>query len=114
MAYLNVGFTHIIDYITEGILSGKYQEEGRIPSVRDLAVLMQVAPNTVVHAYDKLAARELIYTQRGLGFFVTTGALERVRSQRRVLFLDETIPQIRREAKLIGITGEELREALDL
>lgn len=114
MAYLNVGFTHIIDYITEGILSGKYQEEGRIPSVRDLAVLMQVAPNTVVHAYDKLAARELIYTQRGLGFFVTTGALERVRSQRRTLFLDETIPQIRREAKLIGITSEELREALDL
>ena len=107
MAYLNVGFTHIIDYITEGILSGKYQEEGRIPSVRDLAVLMQVAPNTVVHAYDKLS-------ERGLGFFVSTGALERVRSQRRALFLDETIPQIRREAKLIGITGEELREALDL
>ena len=114
MAYLNVGFTHIIDYITEGILSGRFTEEERIPSVRDMAVLMQVAPNTVVHAYEKLTARELIYTQRGVGFYISTGATERVRSQRKALFMEETIPQIRREVKLIGISDDELRKALEL
>lgn len=114
MAYLNVGFTHIIDYITEGILSGRFSEEERIPSVRDMAVLMQVAPNTVVHAYEKLTARELIYTQRGVGFYISTGATERVRSQRKALFMEETIPQIRREVKLIGISDDELRKALEL
>lgn len=114
MAYLNVGFTHIIDYITEGILSGRFSEEERIPSVRDMAVLMQVAPNTVVHAYEKLTTRELIYTQRGVGFYISTGATERVRSQRKALFMEETIPQIRREVKLIGISDDELRKALEL
>ena len=114
MAYLNVGFTHIIDYITEGILSGRCSEEERIPSVRDMAVLMQVAPNTVVHAYEKLTTRELIYTQRGVGFYISTGATERVRSQRKALFMEETIPQIRREVKLIGISDDELRKALEL
>lgn len=114
MAYLNVGFTHIIDYITEGILSGRFSEEERIPSVRDMAVLMQVAPNTVVHAYEKLTARELIYTQRGVGFYISTGATERVRSQRKALFMEETIPHIRREVKLIGISDDELRKALEL
>ena len=114
MAYLNVGFTHIVDYITEGILSGRFPEEERIPSVRDMAVLMQVAPNTVVHAYEKLTARELIYTPRGIGFYISTGAKERVRSQRKTLFMEETIPQVQREARLIGISADELREALEL
>ena len=114
MAYINVGFTYIIDYICEGILTGRFPEGERIPSVRDMAVLMQVAPNTVVHAYEKLTARELIYTQRGIGFYISTGAKERVRSQRKALFMEETIPQVQREARLIGISADELREALEL
>ena len=52
MAFSNVGFAHIIDYINEGVLTGRFTEGERIPSVRDMAELMQVAPNTVVHAYD--------------------------------------------------------------
>ena len=44
MAYSSVGFAHIIDYIHEGVLTGRFTEGGRIPSVRDMAELMQVAP----------------------------------------------------------------------
>ena len=55
MAFSNVGFAHIIDYINEGVLTGRFTEGERIPSVRDMAELMQVAPNTVVHAYDIVA-----------------------------------------------------------
>lgn len=115
MAYLtNVGFTHIIDYISEGVLTGRFTEEERIPSVRDMAVLMQVAPNTVVHAYDRLAERQIIYTQRGIGFFIASGAQEAIRSERRKLFHEETIPSLRREIDLLGISREELRAWLDL
>ena len=91
MAYINVGFTYIIDYICEGILTGRFPEGERIPSVRDMAVLMQVAPNTVVHAYDKLSQRELIHTQRGVGYYITPGAFESVLAQRRKVFHEETI-----------------------
>ncbi len=115
MAYLaNVGFTHIIDYICEGVLTGRFVEEGRIPSVRDMAVLMQVAPNTVVHAYEKLAKKEIIYTQRGVGYFISPGALENICAERRKLFHEETIPSIRREAELLRISPEELRTWLGL
>lgn len=115
MAYLaNVGFTHIIDYICEGVLTGRFTEEERIPSVRDMAVLMQVAPNTVVHAYERLSERQIIYTQRGIGFFITAGAKEAIRSERRKLFLEETIPSLRREIDLLGISPEELRTWLGL
>ena len=36
--------SHIIDYINEGVLTGRFTEGERIPSVRDMAELMQVAP----------------------------------------------------------------------
>lgn len=115
MAYLaNVGFTHIVDYITEGVLTGRFTEGERIPSVRDMAVLMQVAPNTVVHAYDKLSEKEIIYTQRGVGYFISLGAGEAIRTERRQIFHEETIPQLRREMELLGISREELRQWLAL
>ena len=106
MAYINVGFTYI--------LTGRFPEGERIPSVRDMAVLMQVAPNTVVHAYDKLSQRELIHTQRGVGYYITPGAFESVLAQRRKVFHEETVPQFKRDARLLGITPDELRELLEL
>ena len=96
MAYINVGFTYIIDYICEGILTGRFPEGERIPSVRDMAVLMQVAP------------------QRGVGYYITPGAFESVLAQRRKVFHEETIPQFKRDARLLGITPDELRELLEL
>ena len=114
MAFSNVGFAHIIDYINEGVLTGRFTEGERIPSVRDMAELMQVAPNTVVHAYERLGAQGLIHTQRGIGFFVSPGALELVRQQRRRLFHEETIPRLKRIVAQLGITDEELRQELGL
>ena len=54
----NIGFGYIIELVAERILDGEYTEGQRIPSVREMAVLMQVAPNTVVHAYERLGARD--------------------------------------------------------
>lgn len=114
MAFSNVGFAHIIDYINEGVLTGRFTEGERIPSVRDMAELMQVAPNTVVHAYDKLALRGLVYPMRGLGYYISEGAVETIRAEKRRVFHEESIPRFRRDAELLGITSEELRKTLDL
>ena len=110
----NIGFSYIIEMVAERILDGEYTEGQRIPSVREMAVLMQVAPNTVVHAYERLGAQGLIHTQRGIGFFVSPGALELVRQQRRRLFHEETIPRLKRIVAQLGITDEELRQELGL
>lgn len=42
----------------------------RLPSVRGLAATMNVAPSTVVEAYDRLVAEGLVRARRGSGFFV--------------------------------------------
>jgi DNA-binding transcriptional MocR family regulator len=43
----------------------------RLPSVRRFAETMGVSPSTVVEAYDRLAAENIIRARRGSGFYVT-------------------------------------------
>lgn len=43
----------------------------RLPSIRQFATNMGVALSTVVEAYDRLAAEDLIRSRRGSGFYVT-------------------------------------------
>ncbi|MFH5927317.1 PLP-dependent aminotransferase family protein [Roseomonas xinghualingensis] len=47
----------------------------RLPSIRQFAAAMAVAPSTVVEAYDRLAAEGLIRSRRGSGFYVTATSL---------------------------------------
>lgn len=58
----------IYDYACRAILAGRWTEQARIPSVRELAVTLEVNPNTVMRAYDKLETDGVIITRRGMGF----------------------------------------------
>ncbi len=46
----------------------------RLPSVRELAVKLEVSKSTVVEAYDRLAAEGAVVARRGSGFFVAGAA----------------------------------------
>lgn len=48
----------IYDHACRAIVSGRWPERERIPSIRELAVTLQVNPNTVMRAYDKLEATD--------------------------------------------------------
>lgn len=102
------GYAHIIELISERILAKQYLVDERIPSVREMAMQLEVNPITVTRAYERLQRAEIIYTQRGLGYFVREGAPERIREERLKRFYGETIPTLEREMKILGITTEEI------
>lgn len=77
----------IYDYACRAILAGRWTEQARIPSVRELAVTLEVNPNTVMRAYDKLETDGVIITRRGMGFFVTEGAQARTLTAQRNQFI---------------------------
>jgi DNA-binding transcriptional MocR family regulator len=56
--------------IADRILSGHLERGARLPSVRQLAKMLQVSPVTVVHALDLLEAEGLITRVHGKGTFV--------------------------------------------
>ena len=64
-------YLQMADRVCDEILADKFQDDDRIPSVREYAVLLEVNTNTAVKAYDELARANIIYNKRGLGYFVT-------------------------------------------
>ena len=103
-------YLQMAERICDDIISGKYAPGERIPSVRELAVYLGVNANTAVRAYDNLSLQGIIQTRRGLGFFVTEDAKERILQARRLRFMDDTLPELFRQMQMLDIPVEALEE----
>ena len=107
-------YVQMADRLCDEILAGKYQDDDRIPSVREYAVLLEVNTNTAVKAYDELARANIIYNKRGLGYFVTPGAKKQILKERKKEFMKERLPELFRQMRLLGITLEDVKDAYDV
>ena len=96
-------YLQIADRICDEILQGQYQEEERIPSVREYAATVEVNANTVVRSFDYLQGQDIIYNKRGLGYFVAPGGRERILELRKEVFLREELPEFFRQLKMLDI-----------
>ena len=103
-------YLQIAESICEKILSGEKAEEDRIPSVRECGAELGVNPNTVMRSYEKLTAEGIIYNKRGIGYYVSPGARDKVLESLRKEFLDNEWPAVRRRIKLLGLSPDELFE----
>lgn len=64
-------YIQIVNKIKLGILSGSYKPGDRLESVRELASIAGVNPNTMQKALQELENIELVYSQRTSGRFIT-------------------------------------------
>lgn len=101
-------YLQICDSICERILSGSLKENDRIMSVREYGAEIGVNPNTVMRTYEKLTDDGIIYNKRGIGYFVSEGAKEKILEQSRKKFLEEEWPAIVRKMQLLGIDPKKL------
>ena len=102
-------YLQIAAFVSENILLGKWPAEFKIPSVRDLAVELQVNPNTVMRTYEFLQNQEVIYNKRGIGFFVTPNGDKKVKVFRKERFLQQDLPEFLRNMYLLGIDLDEIK-----
>jgi len=103
-------YLQIVEYIYDRILTDEWKGDERVPSVRDLAVELQVNPNTVMRAYDLLQNNEIIVNKRGVGNFLGSDAKSKIITQRRIYFLTNELPIIFRNMQLLGVSIDELSE----
>jgi GntR family transcriptional regulator len=66
----------IVDQIRYGIASHRLMPGEQLPTVRELAVNLQVNPNTVRKAYSELEILGILDTQQGTGTFVSDQQVE--------------------------------------
>ncbi|MBW9151996.1 GntR family transcriptional regulator [Clostridium estertheticum] len=63
-------YLQIMDIIKMDIVIGKLKSNDKLPSVREMAMNMNVNPNTLQRSYQELERLGIVYTQRGTGTFV--------------------------------------------
>ena len=102
-------YIQMADRLADEILAGKYADDERIPSVREYAVMLQVNTNTAGKAYEQLSREGIVYNKRGLGYFVTHGARDKILKSRREKFMSEGMSEFVRQMKLLGVTLDDLR-----
>ena len=69
-------YRQIVDQIRYGIASKRLLPGEQLPTVRDLAVQLEINPNTVRKAYSELEILGVLDTQQGTGTFVAGKEVE--------------------------------------
>ncbi len=64
-------YIQLVEMIRIDIVSGKFVKGQKLPSVRELALIMKVNPNTMQKALVELENENLVYTERTNGKYVT-------------------------------------------
>lgn len=64
-------YAQLMEQIELRIVSGMYPPGSKLPSVREMAAEAAVNPNTMQKALSELERKELLYTQRTAGRFIT-------------------------------------------
>ena len=106
-------YIQIAEYVCEQILLKKWELGEKIISIRDLAVNMEVNPNTVQRAYDFLQQRDIITNKRGVGYFIEDDAMDRILSFRREQFIENELPVFMRNIYLLKIDFKEIKTMFD-
>lgn len=106
-------YIQIAEYVCEQILLKKWKLGDKIISIRDLAVSMEVNPNTVQRAYDLLQQQKIITNKRGIGYFTEDDTMERILEFRREQFINYELPVFLRNIYLLKIDFKEIKTQFD-
>ena len=96
--YLQIG-----EVVLENVLRGRWQAGTRIPSIREMAVSVEVSPNTVTRTYGHLQERGVIEQQRGLGYFVAASGMDCARDAMLETFVNKEMPGVFRRMDLLNM-----------
>ena len=102
-------YLQIAEHVCERILLGKWKVDEKVPSVREMAVDLEVNPNTVMRTYELLQNKNIINNKRGIGFFLAEDAVANVRNYRKGQFMNDELPVFFRNLYLLNIGFDELQ-----
>ncbi len=103
-------YLQIAEFICEQILLGKWKIGDKILSVRELAISLEVNPNTVMRTYDFLQQQEIIVNKRGIGFFISENSEKNILKYRQKEFIENELPVLFRNMYLLKINFDTLNE----
>lgn len=92
------------------ILSQRLKEGEKLMSLRELALKLQINPNTIIKIYTQLEVEGYVYSRPGAGYFVKVDK-EKLKKERFVLFEKETQDYIAKVIEL-GYSFDDVLEIM--
>jgi len=102
-------YVQLVEQIKHALEVGVLQTGEQLPTVRQLASELTIAPNTIVKAYDELAKLGLIESRQGVGTIVVADLDGTLRKQQQEA-LFQRLQVLVRDASHLGISAEVLND----
>lgn len=98
-------YLQLVEILRLQIISGALKQGEKLPSVRELALIMKVNPNTIQKALFELESQKLIHTERTNGKYVTQNQklIDKVKTE----LAKEKVSNYLEDMNKIGIDKEE-------
>jgi GntR family transcriptional regulator len=101
-------YLQIADLFCENILQKKWKTGEKIPSIREIAVKVEVNPNTALRTFNYLQDHGIIYNKRGIGYFLAEDGFEKTLELKKQQFVQEELPKMFRMLDLVNLTFKDL------
>ena len=105
-------YVQIVEQVQRALEVGILRPGDPLPTVRQLAAELTIAPNTIVKAYGELEALGLIESRAGVGTTVSSGLDGALRRQ-AVARLHDRLRQLVGDAASLGVAERELRDLFE-
>ena len=105
-------YLQISESIEHDILQNIIEEEAQAPSTNQLAVMYRINPATAAKGINMLVDEAILYKKRGIGMFVSKGAVKKIRTRRRTAFYDKYIVPLLDEASNLDISKDEIADMI--
>lgn len=105
-------YRQLIDSILLGVSNGKILPGEKLPTIREMAVCLEVNPNTVVKAYNQLQIMGVLETQQGSGVFVNDIPHKQLPEKQKEELLNSLCQDFIGRAQQLGVDLSELMEQL--
>ncbi len=106
-------YRQIIKQVEMAIADGRLAKGSQLPTVRSLAVSLQINPNTVGRAYNEMEIRGIVNTQQGTGTFISDKTIDLTDEERNEV-LTTLIRSFLASASSYGFSIAEIIEQLEL
>lgn len=101
-------YLQLADALEDAVFTGAFAEGAQVPSTTEMSAQLRINPATVMKAMGRLVERGVLQKKRGVGMFVTEGAVESIRDARQAKFYEEYVVRLLEEAQKLGIGRAEL------
>ena len=104
-------YEQIVMQFCRSLIRGDLEPSQRIPSIREIAMQLKVNTNTVQRAYQEMERRQLIYSKRGTGYFISEG--ENMVQEIKTEIVKDVVSRFIEEMRSLGFEDNQIKGEVD-